>query len=395
MKVENYTQDAKTDYRNEMKRMDEANRRLVQNKEKQIENLEKNYNKKADTVRSIGEERLLALRDQLNQKQQAEMSSNEELLSKYKGQLAETQQQLEAQREQLTLAQKEQIKNQQLNFSDMINSRQDELSEQTREINDRTNNQVHDVINESNYQVSDQNFKAKTRIDQAIRDNDNKMRAQARISEIKQKDEALKQYQESANVKLAHDRELGQQAIKSNTEFTQREANFQKQLEGQNSFYSQKLKDQHEAFKQKFANLTSEQETLVKSVTERFQKEVEGMVSSNAIKKRELASKLDDDFYHVSTIDPKLVETEKSYQISIPLPEHEKDGARLTAHDRVVRLNFTRNFEDQVQDDAGNTHKSKRSEIMSKEFKVDSIVESKKITQNYTDGVLTFVLPKK
>lgn len=395
MKVETYTQEAKNNYRNELKRLEEANQRLISSKETQLDHLKKSYEKRADIVRSMGEEHLVDLKNDLNAKQQQELSNNQEILSRYQDHLKQTQDQLEKQRNDLQVGQQLQMKQQQSNFADTVNTRQAELSEQIAQINDRSNEKVIDVIQKSDQLMSEQNFNARSKIDTNERQNDSKLREQARQFEIKKRDEVLTQYQESANAKLVHDREMANQFLKNSTEMTLRESNFQKQISTQDSFYSQKIKDQHEAFKQKMAALSQEQEQLIKTVTSKFHKDIEDMVSNHSVKKRDLASKQMDEFYHVSTIEPKITETENSYLVSVKLPEHEKDGARLTAHDRTVRLNFTRNFDDKVTDDSGSTYSSKRSEVMSKEFNVNSIVESKNITQKYADGVLTFILPKK
>lgn len=395
MRIDNTNVEAKKEYQNELKRLDQANRRLEIAKERDLENLKKVYQRKEETIKEIGDQRLIELRDDTTKRQHQELQNNEEVLNKYKIQLNDTVEQLEKQRLQLTEAQRQQMKNQQLNFSETVSDRQSELEELSNEINTRANDQIKDIAQKSQYQLSDQTFKTQAKLDTLAHQHDLKVQDQARVYGQKEKDEALKYYQSSAMAQLQHQKEMSTQQLKNNVEFGQRQSIHQKQIENLEQFNSQKIRDQHESFKQKITALTQEQEMMLKNIDNKFKKEVEDLVAGHSNKKRDLASKLQDSFYHVSTIEPKLVETEKNYLISIALPEHEKDGARLTAHDRIVRLNFTRNFDDEFKDADGTIHKSKRSEVISKEFNVAEIVESKKITQKYENGLLTFVLPKK
>lgn len=395
MKIDSYAQDSKKDYRNELRRLDQANQQLASTKERDLENLKKVYQKKTETIRNQGEEKLVNLRDELSLRQQQEITANEEILAKYQDQLSETQSKLAKQQADLTLAQRERMKNQQTNFSDTLQSRQGELEETTLLINDRMNEQVKEIAQQSQYQISDQSYKAQSKLDQLAENHDVKFQDQARNYQLKERDEELKHYQNSAMAQMHHQKEISGQQMKNNIEFGQRETIHKSQLESLEKFNSQKIRDQHEAFKQKVLALSQEQERMIKNVNDQFQKEMQSMISTHASKKRDVASKMDDQFYHVSTINPQLIDTEKAYIITLALPEHEKEGARLSAHDRQVRLNFTRSFEDQVSQEDGSTHKSKRSEIISKEFNVKEIVNSNKITQQYKDGLLTFVLPKK
>ena len=107
-----------------------------------------------------------------------------------------------------------------------------------------------------------------------------------------------------------------------------------------------------------------------------------------------MTNKSDDQFYRIETLTPTVVENEKEYQVSLKVPEHEKENVHLSAHGRGVKMTLTRKFSDSIDQEDGSTSRSTRTELFSKEFPSKDILNPKVVSQKYEDGVLTYKISK-
>jgi HSP20 family molecular chaperone IbpA len=154
------------------------------------------------------------------------------------------------------------------------------------------------------------------------------------------------------------------------------------------------LNQKQSDFKIRYENLVKEHESLLTELKTHFAADVKKMVESTSGQKKIIANRADDQFYRVETLNPVITETEKEYQVSLAVPEHEKENVHLSVHGRGVKMTLTRKFTDSIEDKDGSTNKSTRNELFSKDFPSKDILNQKSVAQKYEDGVLTYKILK-
>jgi HSP20 family molecular chaperone IbpA len=89
-----------------------------------------------------------------------------------------------------------------------------------------------------------------------------------------------------------------------------------------------------------------------------------------------------------------MKETPDSYIVSLKVPEHERENITISPRNRYIKITYHRKHSDRVEEQDGSSHTSKRTELMTKQFPTEAILNSKGVTQKYEDGVLKFKVLK-
>ena len=82
------------------------------------------------------------------------------------------------------------------------------------------------------------------------------------------------------------------------------------------------------------------------------------------------------------------------YEVTLDVPEHEKDNVRLTADKRKLTISMSRRFDGQTTDVYGDINKTKRTETYTKKLHVADLVDKKDVTSKYENGMLIFRIAK-
>ncbi|EQC48593.1 Hsp20/alpha crystallin family protein, partial [Bacteriovorax sp. DB6_IX] len=155
------------------------------------------------------------------------------------------------------------------------------------------------------------------------------------------------------------------------------------------------LKQKRTSFKEKFSLLEKNHTEILSRMKTKFDNEIKELVSKYSDFKNQTLGKLQDKFYHVTKLDPKVENKLDHYLVKIEIPEHEKELVNLTAQERDISISMTRKFTDKMTDQLGAKHKTRRSEVMNKSFQVPEIMDSASVVRNYDQGVLTFKIAKR
>ena len=211
-----------------------------------------------------------------------------------------------------------------------------------------------------------------------------KMGDEGRLLDEKLKNERLKSKKNLNDLIRLQDIKR-QQAVKRHHEI----------LETKKDQHKEKILSEDKSFGQKFRVLKEDHKEVLSRVKQLFDRQKEELIKSHSKIKKTLDNKLEDDFYHVKVIEPKLVDTGKEYLLYIEVPPHEKETAHVAARNRNINITLARRFEDRIENNDGTVDKSRRSEIFSKSIQTDEIMDHTRITQKYENGHLIFKIPKK
>jgi len=369
-------------------------RDLVTAKKAEIKNVETLYDNKINQARIDGELELLDLNDRQNIDLNDALARKQEKLVSYKEDLENTRVKLQSEKENISTSHQERIKDLNEFYDDKFKTTYFDNRMKSLEVNDTTNNQLKDLQEKSNRTLKSEHHSTKLYLDKSAIDHESTIRNQEQ--EFKNAQKMSKQmYDQKVDLqKVEHNNNISKQHAKNNIEFKEREKIHANQLKVLEDHHKEILKQKNITFRDKYDTMANGHKSIIERMQQRFKSEVEGLVNVHAQYKEVFNSKSDDDFYHVSKLEPLIEDVGENYLISLEVPPHEKENVRFSAHDRKVSLSLTRRFTDRSIDEDGGINKSRRSEVFSKDFSVDEIVNPKKVTQRYQDGVLSFMVAK-
>lgn len=167
------------------------------------------------------------------------------------------------------------------------------------------------------------------------------------------------------------------------------------EIEFLDNHFKNTISQKNSDFKIRYQAMAQEHDAILNELKTHFELDVKKMVEQNAAQKRILASREDDKFYKIETLNPKLSETDKEILITLPVAEHEKENIIISASDRNIRISLTRKYNDKFEEENGSVNKANRSEVITKELNSKDLLNSKAVTQKYENGVMSFRIQKR
>jgi HSP20 family molecular chaperone IbpA len=102
----------------------------------------------------------------------------------------------------------------------------------------------------------------------------------------------------------------------------------------------------------------------------------------------------EDPFYHLSSFNAALSESDKEYQVKVALPPHEAKNLFLAAEGKTLRLSLARSFQDSEKTSPNTQTKSSSYQTILESIQTPGAFDPKQIRREYADGILTVFLPK-
>lgn len=364
-------------------------------RDKEIEKINEFYDIKEKQVRDQGKEAVINQSLDNNDALLERSQKNEERLTEIKNDLIEQenklkdgfvklQDQLKSKEDEVILSQKEKILQNNTKFENIAAGLKDRNQLTLLEMkNNIANDQISEIdkgrfqlasveqANVQKYQNQDKNFAKSLAQNQALYKT--------------QKDTIVDEHN-----KFLHDttqKNLNQRQMI--------EENNQKVLQNEANNHKAFLLTQQKVFEERYQNLIKEHHDLLESLQNKNTEEIEKLKTSHLEAKRNISNKLDDNFYQLNELEPILKETEKNYEVTMKVPEHEKDTITLTGEGRSLTVTKSRRFQEKVYNDKGESNATARTEFYSKSFNVNQIIDDSKLLSKYEDGMLTFIVPKK
>lgn len=377
-----------------LRKLNASQRNLVTQKEQEIKNLNNLYNEKVKDAKVEGEKNVFLQQeknkqDVVNQIQEKEnhllsiregMKKNAGQLLKEKGQLTETLQ--------------DQIENTNAVFDEKIRHIHNDNQVKSTEIVEATKSKFKDLQFKSEQEIKQMNFEAKSRADGLSRDHQRTVRNLDQMN--KNNVEKLKgEHQDNLKqIDSEHLTKVAKQSRSNEVELQQRQ-NFQKnELNNLKVHHNEILKQQRVSFKEKYDLMVNNQTEILNRMKTKFDTEVKELVKKYSDFKNQTLSKIEDKFYNVSKLQPEVLDNVSSYEIKVKVPPHEQELVNLTAQERDLKMTLSRRYSDKTENEVGEKNQTKRSEVLTKHFKVADIMDSSSVTRKYQDGFLTFSIKK-
>lgn len=240
-------------------------------------------------------------------------------------------------------------------------------------------NTEREAINKQTQMLSQSNIKisnSKIAQDKTLRELQDEMAYQ---QDLTRKDHQ----QQLKDLKLIHDQEV-----------TDRKLIHQNKVVTTENFNNDKMQMELKAFEEKYDHMVKEHQQVIDRLNETFTKEIDVLSRTHSDQVKLRQQKSQDNFYQNKLIEPVITEDLKNYMIAIKVPEHEKDQFVLSANKRNVKLSFYRKHFDSVKDEKGLGHTTKRTESLTQNIQVGSIVDPNKVSKKYENDTLTFTIAK-
>lgn len=355
----------------------------------------KNKQKQAvEETRLENEKELLDLHDRSQAKILENINAREQKLERGREVIRETSEMLDKTRRDLT--------NQKMAELDELKFTQDQRYQQAfqngqdvmHDLNSKTAMSVQQLNSETEDAIQALTIQNKERVDTVTKLGES--RAQDKAQEFRR----LGAYQDLEFSKIIRQKEFDHQK-----DVDELERKFTIEKEGRIQSFAQqrdfKINEQQEtltqldrSFKEKYDSLVANHDLVMNNLKNRFEADLKAELESVANTRSTIEDKNGDPFYSVTKLSPMLAEDEKSYTISLNVPEHERDLVNLAADGRKLKLTVGRRFEERLEGQQGQVDKTVRTEHHTKIFDVGHIVDQRQITQNYQDGLLSYKIMK-
>lgn len=374
--------------------LDDKMRNISKSKELEIERVKKIYDKKIESAKTEGEDRY-----------EASLKRNDEMVA---GAGADYEQKLKGYQENLKRTEK--------NLAQSEEAFKTDHAEKMKSLKDQFNNNITDQFYQANdtqkaveaqMKTSVQTISDKSRNEQKHLENDSRAYMNALGADFNHRISNEEQdYRSRLEAdKTAHDDKMRMQKTELK-EMLDKNMQKGKQLEAEKiqvqkheisylDNHQREMINQRTAdFKVRYDNIVKEHEEILNNLKAHLDADMKKIVESTATQKRMVASKSEDAFYRVETLNPAVTESPKDITVSLKVPEYEKENVHLSVHGRDIKITLSRKYTDTLAAQDGSTNKSTRNELFSKEFSSAEILNPKLISQKYEKGILTYKIQK-
>jgi hypothetical protein len=362
------------------KRLDTKLRDLTAKKEAEIENIKKVYARKVDDTNVEGEGRFISSIKKNDDRLVGASRDFENKLNYYKENLEKTQKNIALEENAIRSDHSSKLES-------FENQHQSILNEKLQSANDNQN-AIREQIQNKMQSITDKARTEKDHLENSTREEVNALSGQYNQKEITADreyratlDKDLRLHQADINFQRTELKKVMDQNTEKNKRLETEKILVQtKELNFLDNHQKDVLSQKQSDFKVRYENLVKEHDSLLSELKGHFEADVKKMVKETADQKRIIANRTDDQFYRVTALDPHIAETEKVYQVSLNVPEHEKENVHLSVHGRGVKMTLTRRFTDSFEDKDGSTNKSTRNNTSNNTFnQLPIITESQRI----------------
>lgn len=379
--------------RRQITKLIKSQRGEIASRQQEVKNIQKMTERVLDNERLQGEVKLMDVQERNKAQLMEATRGNEDKLIELRKQVENTEEKLFKEQAMLQKNHSATInrmnQNHSLKAKELFNNAQEEI----KDLNFNVNEKVKDVHAGTNQTLAKLKHKSSLAIDKANYESSLKVNAaqSGQANMLKKLEDRNRLAMRQSEID--HKAKLAEQQFKNQNEFTTKQKIHEDRSKAVEKHYSELAKGEKIAFEKKYNTMVDEQKAVLGRLKDMFDLEYNKTVEAYAKKKEEIEMRAQDSFYNLKTIEPQIREDEKFYYVDIPTPLHEKENYHVTAHGRKIKLSFNRRSE-QRMDLQDEVQTSKKSETITREFKVAQIVEDKELKESYQNGVLSYRVPK-
>jgi HSP20 family molecular chaperone IbpA len=378
----------------QLKKVDNELKMKIIQRENELKSIEDLYNRKNEDQEKIGEEAYQAKIENNNNKLLNASKDMEEKLIGYSQRLEKTKNDLSNEEKRLKDSQIVQAQSLKSQFDENITDIYDNAKNNQESIQYSTQNELKNIAENARYdklKVENQFQKEVNSLSSAYSNKfvDTERDFRTKLSEdVKNHQEQVilqnNQFKKDLDDTTAKNKRLGEEKSRVQND----------ELQFLEKYHQNLMEQKTNDFKVRYKHITDEHEQILANIKAKLDSEVNKIQLSTMQTKKNIETKSQDPFYRIEKLEPKLVEQEKSYLVSLNVPEYEKEDVHFVAHGRNLKVTLSKKFQDIVEDEDKSINRSSKTQLYSKEFNVADLVNPKNIQAKYENNVLTFKIDK-
>lgn len=377
------------------RKLDEKITNQNRSKEAELEGLKKIYDKKIEAAKADGEERYASSLQRNSDLIVGASKDYEDKLNDYKQNLERTQKNLSKEEVALKMDHESKTKNARDQFLNNLNDQFINANEVEQSVHDQSKNNIQLLTDKARTEKNHLETKARTEMNALANDYNQKGVSEEKNFRARLEQDIRAHEEEEVRLQKSELKSIMDKDTEKSKRLESEKMQVQKEeltyLDNhQKDLIAQKQAD----FKVRYEAIVKEHDAILSELKTHLDTDIKKMIESTSTQKRMIASKNDDQFYRVETLNPVVNETEKEYIVSLKVPEHEKENVHLSVHGRDVKMTLTRKYSEMLEAEDGSSNKSTRTELFSKEFSSKDILNPKVISQKYENGELLFKIQK-
>lgn len=376
------------------KRMNKSIERKIENKQQEIKNLDTLYDKKIELARIDGEDQYIQSLERNNQRMLSDSGVYEDKIKGYQEKLKQVQNTVAKEEVNLKTTEKQRLADLKSQLEENFEDQYSNTQENQRAIAESTQAVVKEITAKSKSEKTILESNAQFEIN-ALASGFNQKAADSEKDFRTKLDSDVRLHNAEVNTQKEELKKLMTLDMEKNKRLNneQNRVNHD-QLSFQETHQKDMLAQREKDFKVRYENMVKEHDTVLKSLSAKFEADVQRVTASTSTEKKVLGDKSTDPFYRVDKLNPKLTEDLKTVTVSVPVAEYEKENIHLSTQGRSVKITLSRKYTDSLNGEDGSINRSTRSELFSKELNTTDLLSPKNITQHYSDGILTFKVNK-
>ncbi|MEA9358122.1 hypothetical protein SHI21_17950 [Bacteriovorax sp. PP10] len=376
------------------KRMNKSIEKKIESKQQEIKNLDTLYDKKIEIARVEGEDQYIQALDRNNQRMISDSGVYEDKIKGYQDKLKQVQNTVAKEELNLKTSEKQKLTDLKAQLEENFEEQYSNTQENQRAIAESTQAAVKEITAKSKSEKTILEGNAQYEIN-ALASGFNQKAADSEKDFRTKLDSDVRIHNAEVNTQKEELKKLMTMDMEKNKRLSNEQNRVnQDQLTYQETHQKDMLAQREKDFKVRYENMVKEHDTILKTLSAKFEADAQRVTASTSTDKKILNDKATDPFYRVDKLNPKLTEDLKTVTVSVPVAEYEKENIHLSTQGRSVKITLSRKYTDSLNGEDGSLNRSTRSELFSKELNTVDLLSPKNITQNYSDGILTFKINK-
>ena len=362
--------------------------------ENEIDNVKKIYDQKIEAAKTEGEDRYLRSVQRNDELLTGASKSYEDKLINYQEQLQKTEKNIAKEEMSLKSSQFQKLENSKEQFNNNFNDQYVAAADNLKSIQEQAQLGNQRILNGSRTEKDFLATTSRNEINALSNEYNQKGISTERNYQLTLEND-FRSHQAEMNLQKVELKKVLDKTTEQNKKLEAEKIKVQNvELSNLDSHQKDILAQKQSDFKIRYENLVKEHDSLLNQIKTHFEADVNKLALENATQKRNIANKIEDQFYRVESLNPEITETEKEYMVSLKVPEHEQENVHMIVHGRGVKMTLSRKFSESLEESDGSTNKSSRSELFSKDFASKDILNAKQIAQKYENGILSFKIQK-
>jgi HSP20 family molecular chaperone IbpA len=360
----------------------------------ELDRVKRLHEKNITATKIAQEDELQGVRESHQMDLAREVQKKEETLKQMRDSLEKTQRmtEQESKRLQISSAQQRELTRERLQDDLMnLNHKHNEASDEINVRQNMTLKELNDASALRLKELQDQNRQAHSNEGEGWRHKINQQRQQFQHTYTTENDKYAKIHNDSRN---KHDQTLKVTHRKNQEQISTLNDGHVKHQEKVINHHQKALTDKEAFFEKKYQNQLTQHQKYEQNLLALNEKAV-GKAKEEANQRINFSKERDSDpFFTFTELKPQVIHEPNRYIIKIAVPEYAKEEILLSANQKEIVLTANRRYQDERRDEAGVLQKINKVESLVSRIPVEHVLSPRKMTKDYADGVMTFVIQK-